>query len=115
MNNAIKAVSVLTLVSSLTAISSMSMAQDSVDRSPPPSSVVAVSDLDINSSEGAAILYVRIKSAARQICRDQYLRIGMARDYYRCVATAIDDTVAAVNLQQLTSVHRGATAQLASR
>lgn len=115
MNNAIKAISILTLVSSLTIAASTGIAQDAARQPSRQGMSVEVSDIDINTTAGATILYSRIKRVARRICGREHLSSATTLLYRDCVKTAIDDTVAAVNLPQLTSVHRGAAAQLASR
>jgi UrcA family protein len=74
---------------------------------------VNFADLDLTRNEGAATLYSRIKSAARQVCdplvvyapRDSMLRM------HRCEEDAIARAVADVNAPVLTSYHRERTKQ----
>jgi UrcA family protein len=74
---------------------------------------VNFADLDLARNEGAATLYSRIKSAARQVCdplvvyalRDSMLRM------HRCEEDAIARAVADVNAPVLTSYHREKTKQ----
>jgi UrcA family protein len=74
---------------------------------PPPSKTVKFADLDIQTVEGAKVLYHRIRVAAAEVCepigRDAILREAAPQ----CVATAIDNAVKKVNAPYLTALRFG--------
>jgi UrcA family protein len=71
------------------------------------------SDLDLSRTAGAAALYRRIKSAARQVCDPMDSRaFGISYTaMHACVQQAIARAVADVNAPVLTSYHQAATGQ----
>jgi UrcA family protein len=82
----------------------------------PPTKTVKFADLDIQTVEGAKILYHRIRVAARQVCEpidhDPALRASTAP----CVDTAIDNAVRKVNAPYLTALRFGdSNVRLASK
>jgi UrcA family protein len=62
---------------------------------------VRFKDLDISTATGAQILYERIKSAARVVCRQETYWL-----VYECRMRAVDDGVKAVGSPLLASIHR---------
>ena len=82
-----------------------------------PTKTVRFNDLDINKSEGAKTLYVRIHAAARDVCEsstgtDPILRVA----FKACVENAIDKAVKDVNAPMLTQLRFGNTdVRLASK
>jgi UrcA family protein len=78
----------------------------------PPKRVVHFADLDLTRNAGVAVLYARIRFAAREVCapvEDRRLQSIAARD--RCVTQAIARAVADVNVPTLTSYHLTKTGQ----
>jgi UrcA family protein len=78
----------------------------------PPKRVVHFADLDLTRSAGVAVLYARIRFAAREVCEpveDRALRSILARSH--CVTQAIARAVADVNVPTLTSYHLTKTGQ----
>jgi UrcA family protein len=93
------------------ALSSSVQAEDA------PSKTVRFNDLDITKSDGAKVLYSRIRAAARDVCElstgsDPILRPAMKA----CIDKAIDKAVKDVNAPMLTNLRFGSTSvQLASK
>jgi UrcA family protein len=87
-----------------------------------PSVVVPFGDLDLSRSEGATVLYRRLRSAAETVCAPLDDR-GVARhmSFKACVQSAISAAVAKVNRTALTAYYearasRGnATTQIAQK
>ena len=76
----------------------------------PPQQVVSFGDLNLTSSEGVAVLYRRIHSAANEVCAGadtrELVRIAATK---ACVDSAISQAVAAVNNPMLTSLYLAKT------
>ena len=70
---------------------------------------VKYSDLNINSVEGAKVLYARLQRATRQACNVQSLKIaGSVRNHVmtlKCYEAALDNAVQKVDSDALTSIH----------
>ena len=84
----------------------------------PPSKTVKFADLNIDTQEGAKVLYHRIRVAAARVCEvsvgsDPILHDGMRK----CVDTAIDNAVKKVNAPYLNALRFGGNGniQLASK
>ncbi|GAC1505390.1 MAG: hypothetical protein NVS1B6_13310 [Steroidobacteraceae bacterium] len=94
-----------------TAVSSPAEAEDA------PSKTVRFNDLDITKSEGAKVLYNRIRAAAQDVCglstgTDPILRVGING----CIKKAVDQAVKDVNAPMLTYLRFGSTdVRLASK
>jgi UrcA family protein len=77
------------------AITSLALAAE------PQTTVVKYADLDLNRSEGAAVLYQRLLTAARTVCypisSDRKLEFKTQARYEACIAKAVDEAVAKVN------------------
>ena len=89
-------------LSSFAAVSTQAAADDDH-----PSRVVKFADLDLTHSQGAAVLYARIRSAARAVCLPKYnwlMEMRSIPDECRdqAIARAVDD----VNAPALTTYHR---------
>ena len=75
-----------------------------------PSKTVRFSDLDITKSDGAKVLYSRIRAAARDVCElststDPILRTAIKG----CIDKAVDKAVKDVNAPMLTYLRFGST------
>lgn len=70
--------------------------------------VVRFSDLDLNRSSDAAVLYDRIDIAARQVCGPRTLTGSYVTTsgFARCYTNAVEQAVASVNSPQLTALYR---------
>jgi UrcA family protein len=73
----------------------------------PQTTVVNYADLDVNQTQGAAILYGRIVSAAHRVCSpfepsDRAFQFRMKALYDSCVTKALTDAVTKVNQPALT-------------
>jgi UrcA family protein len=77
------------------------------DEPPPPSKTVKFADLDIQTAEGAKVLYNRIRHAAEKVCDPVWHDPVMREAASGCVATAIDNAVKKVNAPQLTALRFG--------
>jgi UrcA family protein len=77
------------------------------DEQPPPSKTIKYADLNLQTVEGARVLYNRIRLAATQVCetndRDPIMRDARPK----CVDTAIDNAVKKVNEPSLTALRFG--------
>jgi len=85
----------------------LSTSAQATDESP-PSKTVKYADLNIQTPEGAKVLYQRIRAAAAEVCDvsvdpDPVFREGTRK----CVTTAIDDAVKKVNAPYLTALRFG--------
>ena len=74
----------------------------------PPSKTVKFTDLNIQTPEGASVLYHRIRVAARDVCE---LSAGGDPIYMlaegACINAAIDNAVKKINAPYLTALHFG--------
>jgi UrcA family protein len=82
----------------------------SVEAEDVPSKTVRFNDLDITKSDGAKILYSRIRAAARDVCEsstgtDPFLRVAIKG----CIEKAVDKAVKDVNAPMLTYLRFGST------
>ena len=76
----------------------------------PLTSVVHFSDLDLSSAEGVRRLYVRLRSAAAEVCVPlESASAAGATEHRTCVNMAIDNAVAAINRPLLSEYHRSQT------
>ena len=67
---------------------------------------VSFADLDINHPAGAAVLYQRIRAAAREVCRPISERdLAVAELTRSCVQDAIARAVTEVNAPKLSQYH----------
>jgi UrcA family protein len=96
---------------------------DAASPQDPPAVIVRFADLDLSHSQGAAVLYRRLKSAAETVCgvegsvlsRD----LGSHKRSQECIRSALDAAVAKVNQPALTAYYRAqfegrnATSQIA--
>jgi UrcA family protein len=75
-----------------------------------PTKTVRFSDLDITKSDGAKVLYSRIRAAARDVCE---LSTGydaiMRATIKACIDKAVDKAVKDVNAPMLTYLRFGST------
>lgn len=72
---------------------------------------VTYADLDLSKAAGAAVLYKRIRNAARIVC-DFYgdsIDKLLTRGYDKCISTAVAAAVDKVNNPMLTAKHREKT------
>jgi UrcA family protein len=82
-----------------------------------PTKTVRFNDLDISKSDGAKVLYSRIRAAARDVCElstgaDPIMRAAVKG----CIEKAVDKAVKDVNAPMLTYLRFGSTdARLASK
>ncbi len=93
---------------SLSSFAAVSTSQVSLDDS--PSRVVKFADLDLTHSQGAAVLYTRIRSAAREVCLPQYnwlMEMRAISDH--CREQAIARAVGDVNAPALTAYYQALT------
>jgi UrcA family protein len=89
----------------------------SVEAEDAPHKTVRFNDLDITKSDGAKVLYSRIRAAARDVCEmstgsDPILRAAISR----CIDKAVDKAVRDVNAPMLTYLRFGTSdVRLASK
>jgi UrcA family protein len=72
------------------------------------SATVRFADLNVSSSEGARILYSRIRGAAETLCGPRWSvwEAHLMWEWKECYDQAVDEAVARVNQPMLTDVHR---------
>jgi UrcA family protein len=81
-----------------------------------PSRVVKFGDLDLNRGAGVEALYLRIKSAAREVCEPEDAAImKLMRVRFDCRQDAIARAIDEVNSPALTSYYLGKTKTLADK
>ena len=71
---------------------------------------VSYSDLDINSADGAKVLYGRLKRASQKACNlDPYLQGGLSErsKAKACYREALDKAVASIDSESLHDIHSG--------
>jgi UrcA family protein len=83
---------------------------------------VTFGDLNLGSPQGIAVLYSRLKNAARTVCEQDSIEINSVRDVWeakRCQKAALDRAVLTINSPPLSQLHASktgvASAQLASK
>jgi UrcA family protein len=83
-------------------------AEQSVDA--PAHMAVSYADLNLNSDAGIAVLYKRLKYAARQVCGDgDTTSLSRGQDTTQCINNAMSQAVAQVNSPMLTSLYEAKT------
>ncbi len=74
-----------------------------------PHKVVSFHDLNVNSPEGAAVLYQRIKMAAYEVCGNPDRFDLSELKLQICVKDAVSRAIAQVNNPVLTNLYEGKT------
>jgi UrcA family protein len=82
-----------------------------------PGKRINFEDLDPAQPADVAVMYERITTAARMVCRDASAPWDgrQQRNFQLCVKGAIDHAVMDVNLTALTDLHQGTSDKLATR
>ncbi len=120
MKAIIKTLSTIAVGSLLVGFGTAALAKGVYDIRTPelPSRTINVSDVDLDSVEGAEMLYERIRRAARTVCmeeHDQWWVKSRTMQRNRCIDSAVDRAVEAANQPTLTAVHLGVAELFASR
>ena len=78
-----------------------------------PHKLVSFKDLNTSSTEGAAVLYERIKSAANEVCgkRDR-VELSQSHAIQACINQAVSRAVAQINSPVLTSLYQVKTGKV---
>lgn len=99
MKNFTKLVAVATFVTCIITTAQAGAGSD------PRSELVQFADLDTTRAAGAAVLYQRIRGAARRVCREQEPNrlLALKKRHTNCMNVAIGNAVAAVNRPALTA------------
>jgi UrcA family protein len=71
----------------------------------PLSKVVAYADLNIDSEQGAQVLYTRLRGAAKDVCFPLESRDLLKNRWQRCFDSALASAVAHVNTVRVTALH----------
>ncbi|MGO9989314.1 MAG: UrcA family protein [Steroidobacteraceae bacterium] len=84
---------------------SFATVSDADDDTAPPQVIVKFGDLDVSTSQGAAALYGRIRSAAVNVCSRMYVD-EQAYKWHKnaCLQKVIEDAVIKVNRPALSAV-----------
>jgi UrcA family protein len=92
----------------ITMLASVAPAHESADA--PAHMTVSYADLNLNSDAGIAVLYKRLRHAARQVCGDgDTTSLSRGRDQTNCINNAMSQAVAQVNSPILTSLNEAKT------
>jgi UrcA family protein len=84
---------------------SFATASNADDGTAPPQVIVKFADLDVSTSQGAAALYRRIRSAAVDVCSRMYLsEVSYRWHAQACLPKVIGDAVLKVNRPALSAV-----------
>jgi UrcA family protein len=68
--------------------------------------IVRYGDLNLDSEQGAKVLYGRLRSAARQVCAPlDNVDLGIQRQWNDCFSKAVGNAVAQVNKTTLSALH----------
>jgi UrcA family protein len=88
------------------ALAGAAPAADATDPTQPPTVVVSYDDLNIDSPQGARILYARIRTAATRVCGSFEGRGPEAFSHFRkCYQQAMDAAVAQVDRPAVTALY----------
>jgi UrcA family protein len=68
--------------------------------------MVAYGDLDLESMQGARILYARLRNAATRVCEPQRSRHLTDDGFSACYDSALTDAVRQINKSTLTKVYK---------
>jgi len=75
-----------------------------------PSVVVQFADLDLSRSEGVAVLYQRLRGAARTLCEPLNARdLEMQMNFRTCLQSAISAAVADIDRDALSTYYEAQT------
>jgi UrcA family protein len=78
------------------------------------SKVVTYSGLDLNSEQGAKVLYGLLRDAAKEVCRPLESReLTLMRAWKSCVANSLASAVAEINKPTLTALYEKNVSQSA--
>jgi UrcA family protein len=78
----------------------------------PLTKIVHYGDLNLDSEQGAKVLYARLRNAARQVCSPlQSIALSRQRQWEVCVNNAVANAVGKVNKTTVSALH----AQMAYR
>jgi UrcA family protein len=71
----------------------------------PPRVTVRFADLDTTTTQGAAVLYRRLKSAAESVCQDldPGLRLAMKQRYNSCIHLALGNAIVRLDRPAVTA------------
>ena len=90
----------------LSALSSVAVASGGEDVL--PSTTVKIADLNLNTSDGIATLYTRLRYAARRVCEvpEKTRMVGVAQAAKQCRVLTTDSAVRQLALPALTRLHQ---------
>jgi UrcA family protein len=72
----------------------------------PLTKIVAFGDLNLDSAQGAKILYSRLRYAAQDVCSPyQSNELARRRVWRTCVERSLSDAVGRINKPQVTALH----------
>lgn|GEM_PF-1803878 len=107
---------VLVLGAGLTSLAATpaALAADPLTQTPTGAEIhVSYAGLDLATSQGAAILYSRLRAAASKVCGDYPVHAAEASNWrfnasmQRCYQDALSQSIAKVNAPQLTALYSG--------
>lgn len=112
VNRVVSATSIAVALIGISAAALFSASASAGAPAPLPSKVVRYDDLNLAEGRNAAILYTRIKTAAAQVCGEEYTPGGhfVSTAWKLCVATAVDAGVRKVDWPALSAYHAARTA-----
>jgi UrcA family protein len=72
----------------------------------PLTKIVAFGDLNLESDQGAKVLYARLRYAAQDVCSPyQSDELARKRVWQTCVENSLSDAVGRINKPQVTALH----------
>jgi UrcA family protein len=96
-------------------ISMAGSAAQAGDFGTPPHKVVNFKDLNLNTSEGAAVLYARIQSAAYEVCGSPDRYDLSELKLQTCVKAAVSEAISHVDRPMLTNLYEAKTGKVDKR
>lgn len=68
---------------------------------------VRIEAFDLSKEQGAQAVYARLRSAARQVCRELESReLSLSSEHRECLKETLDDAIAQVDNAHLSALHR---------
>jgi UrcA family protein len=81
----------------------------------PLTKIVAFGDLNLDSAQGAKILYSRLRYAAQYVCSPyQSDELARKRVWQTCVENSLSNAVGQINKPQVTALHNKAASRTSS-
>ena len=101
---------VMTTATALSIAGFAPLTVSAADSTDPRSLIVKYEELDLTSSQGAAALYARLRSASKTVCAPlQGRELRQHTAFQDCYKQALSNAVVRVNRESVTALHQRAT------